>query len=115
MRRLMLHLSQTGLGEAIGVTFQQVQKYEKGANRISASRLQQTSHTLKVPIPFFFEGLPSHSIKGSRTSDAYPSYVSDFVMTSHGLSLIKSFMKIDNRKLRWAIVHLVEELAGLKG
>jgi transcriptional regulator with XRE-family HTH domain len=73
MRRLMLHVSQTGLGEAIGVTFQQVQKYERGANRISAGRLQQTSRILDVPIPFFFEGLPNHSKKGSRTSDVHPS------------------------------------------
>ncbi len=61
MRRLMLDLSQTRLADALGVTFQQVQKYEKGVNRISASRLQQMSQTLQVPIPFFFEGLPSPS------------------------------------------------------
>ena len=61
MRRLMLDISQTDLAAAVGVTFQQVQKYEKGKNRISASRLQQISSVLQVPISFFFEGLPSHS------------------------------------------------------
>ena len=59
MRRLMLDLSQTQLADALGITFQQVQKYEKGVNRISASRLQHISHILQAPIPFFFEGLPS--------------------------------------------------------
>ena len=59
MRRMMLNMSQSGLGDALGITFQQVQKYEKGTNRISASRLQQVCHILQVPIPFFFEGAPA--------------------------------------------------------
>ena len=59
MRRIMLGMSQTKLGDAFGLTFQQVQKYEKGTNRISASRLQQCANTLQVPVAFFFEGAPS--------------------------------------------------------
>src|SRR5262252_3005385 len=59
MRRLMLAMSQEKLGDALGLTFQQVQKYEKGANRIGASRLEQISHILQVPIEFFFEGAPN--------------------------------------------------------
>ena len=58
MRRLMLDMSQTQLGDALGITFQQIQKYEKGANRISASRLQHISQILQVPVPFFFDGAP---------------------------------------------------------
>ena len=61
MRRKMLAMSQTKLGDALGVTFQQVQKYEKGTNRIGASRLQQMSHILQVPVVFFFEGAPNAS------------------------------------------------------
>ena len=59
MRRMMLSMSQEKLGDALGLTFQQVQKYEKGANRIGASRLQQISHILQVPVSFFFEGAPN--------------------------------------------------------
>ncbi len=104
---MMLGLSQTQLGDALSVTFQQVQKYEKGANRISASRLQQASRVLEIPIAFFFEGLPD------VTSGALPSpaYVSDFLATSDGLSLVKSFMSINDAKLRRCIVALVVHLA----
>ena len=112
MRRLMLDLSQTDLADAIGVSFQQVQKYEKGANRISASRLQQIANVVQVPIPFFFEGLPNHSVKAKGTIDASLSHVSNFLATSEGLSLIKAFMKIKDSKLRRSIVHLVDEIAG---
>ena len=108
----LLDLSQTQLADALGLTFQQLQKYEKGVNRISASRLQHISHILQVPISFFFEGLPSTS-QGSKknTTAPFPTYVSDLVATSEGLSLIKAFMDIKRAGLRRSIVHLVEELA----
>jgi transcriptional regulator with XRE-family HTH domain len=64
MRRMMLGMSQEKLGDALGLTFQQVQKYEKGTNRIGASRLQQISHILQVPVAFFFEGAPSAQVVG---------------------------------------------------
>jgi transcriptional regulator with XRE-family HTH domain len=113
MRRLMLDLSQTDIADALGLTFQQVQKYEKGSNRISASRLQHLSQILQVPVPFFFEGAPTAS--GARPSasaddDHSPSYVADFLATSDGLSLVKAFMSIEDAKLRRAIVRLVEEI-----
>lgn len=73
MRRLMLDLSQTALADALGLTFQQVQKYEKGKNRISASRLQRISDVLQVPIPFFFEGLPVPSNKPAKKDGTFPS------------------------------------------
>jgi len=113
MRRMMLGMSQEKLGNALDLTFQQVQKYEKGANRIGASRLQQISHILQVPVAFFFEGAPH--IPGqtpSGMSDApSPAYVSDFLATSDGLSLTKAFMRIKNAKLRRRIVDLVEQIA----
>lgn len=112
MRRLMLHMSQERLADQLGLTFQQVQKYEKGTNRIGASRLQQISNILQVPVSFFFEGapnMPGHSGMGDAPS---PAYVSDFLATSDGLSLTKSFMRIKSGKLRRRIVELVEQIAG---
>ena len=112
MRRLMLDMSQTDLAEAIGLTFQQVQKYEKGTNRISASRLQQISHVMEVPIPFFFEGAPNATKTSKQTAgSASLTYVSDFLATSDGLKLIKAFMSIKDRKLQHSIVALVEQIA----
>lgn len=115
MRRMMLGMSQEKLGDALGLTFQQVQKYEKGTNRIGASRLQQIAHILQVPVSFFFEGAP-HAPGVPATpgmSEApSPAYVSDFLATSDGLSLTKSFMRIKNSKLRRRIVDLVEQIAG---
>src|ERR1700751_5539195 len=83
MRRMMLSMSQEKLGGALGLTFQQVQKSEKGTNRIGASRLQQISHTLQVPVSFFFEGAPTlHPQQTSADGAAIapsPTYVSDFL------------------------------------
>ncbi len=114
MRRMMLSMSQEKLGDALGLTFQQVQKYEKGANRIGASRLQQIAHILQVPVAFFFEGAPNASVHGHYPggfSDApSPAYVSDFLATSDGLALTKAFMRIKDSKLRRRIVDLVEQI-----
>lgn len=113
MRRMMLGMSQEKLGEALGLTFQQVQKYEKGTNRIGASRLQQMSTILQVPVSFFFEGGPSAGEPGSGLSEApSPAYVSDFLATSDGLALTKAFMRIRDAKLRRKIVDLVQQIAG---
>jgi transcriptional regulator with XRE-family HTH domain len=112
MRRLVLDMSQTDIADALGLTFQQVQKYEKGTNRIGASRLQHISQVLQVPVPFFFEGAPAVSgvRPGHGTANApSPSYMTDFLATSDGLSLAKAFMLIEDPKLRRAIVRLVEE------
>ena len=118
MRRMMLSMSQEKLGGALGLTFQQVQKYEKGTNRIGASRLQQISHILQVPVAFFFEGAPTfHPLnEGDGMGEApSPTYVSDFLATSDGLALTKAFMEIKEPKLRRRIVDLVEEIAGREG
>lgn len=111
-RRIMLGMSQEYLGDALGVAFQQVQKYEKGANRISASRLQQIAHILKVPITFFFEGAPSPSSSSQATDHvATPAYLTEFLATKDGLMLCNAFMQISDAKLRRAIVHLVSTIA----
>src|SRR6267143_2032754 len=113
MRRMMLSMSQEKLGDALGLTFQQVQKYEKGTNRIGASRLQQISHILQVPVSFFFEGAPNLHGRSEVAGDApSPAYVSDFLATSDGLALTKAFMRIKDNKLRRRIVDLVEQIAG---
>ena len=110
MRRMMLGMSQSTLANGLDLTFQQVQKYEKGTNRISASRLQHISQILQLPVTFFFEGTPGQS----KAKDDAPSlaYVTDFLATRNGLALTKAFMKIKDAKLRRNIVNLVKDLAG---
>jgi transcriptional regulator with XRE-family HTH domain len=114
MRRMMLGMSQEKLGDALGLTFQQVQKYEKGTNRIGASRLQQISDILQVPVSFFFEGAPSVPGApvpvGGMAEPPSPAYVSDFLATSDGLALTKAFVQIKDGRLRRRIVDLVEAM-----
>jgi len=113
MRRMMLSMSQEKLGDSLGLTFQQVQKYEKGTNRIGASRLQQISNILQVPVSFFFEGAPDgQGATGGFGEAPSPAYVSDFLATSDGLALTRAFMRIEDPKLRRKIVDLVEQIAG---
>jgi transcriptional regulator with XRE-family HTH domain len=116
MRRIMLGMSQEKLGEALGLTFQQVQKYEKGTNRVGASRIQQISEILQVPVSFLFEGGPS----GTTSTDGFsegtsPAYVSDFLATSEGLALTRAFTRISDAKLRRSIVDMVEQIAAREG
>ena len=108
---MMLGMSQTKLGDGLGLTFQQVQKYEKGTNRMGASRLQHISHILQVPVTFFFEGAPQlpGQTKGNGNARS-PAYVSEFLTTSDGLALTKAFMRIKEQRLRRRIVDLVEEI-----
>jgi transcriptional regulator with XRE-family HTH domain len=111
----MLAMSQEKLGAALGLTFQQVQKYERGANRIGASRLQQMSNILQVPVEFFFEGAPNASAPhGSNGSTLSMAEINDFISDSDGLllRLIGAFMRIDNAALRRRIVMLVQEIDG---
>ena len=113
MRRIEVNMAQQILGSHIGLTFQQIQKYEKGTNRIGASRLQQIALILQVPVSFFFEGAPPPPGKLSGLGEApSPAYVTDFLATTDGLTLTKAFMRIKNGKLRRRIVELVEEMAG---
>jgi len=113
MRRMMLGMSQEKLGDALDLTFQQVQKYEKGTNRIGASRLQKISHILQVRVAFFFAGAPSVAGRPLGPTDApSPAYVSDFLASSEGLALTKAFMHIKDPKIRRRIVDLVEAIVG---
>jgi transcriptional regulator with XRE-family HTH domain len=107
MRRMMVGMSQEKLGDALGLTFQQVQKYEKGINRISASRLQHLTQILEVPIPFFFDGAPESK---KNVTDLVPDYVTNFLAMREGLELVTAFSHIQNRHVRRAIVELVEQI-----
>jgi transcriptional regulator with XRE-family HTH domain len=112
MRRMILGMNQTALGDALGLTFQQVQKYEKGTNRIGASRLQHIAQILKVPVSFFFDGAPEVPGQAVGMNDTpFPAYVSDLLGTSDGLALSKAFTRIKDGKLRRRIVDVVEEIA----
>jgi transcriptional regulator with XRE-family HTH domain len=113
MRRMMLGMSQEKLGEAFGLTFQQVQKYEKGVNRMGSSRLQHAAEILQVSVPFFFEGAPGgHELSETAPS---PAYVNEFVSSEDGLRLIKAFMRIPGPAVRHRIVNLVQEIAAANG
>ena len=113
MRRMMIGMSQEKLGENLGITFQQIQKYEKGTNRIGASRLQQISIVLGVPVAFFFEGAPTVGPEQDGLAEApSPAYVADFLATSDGLNLTRNFMRIQDPKVRRRIVDLVVAIAG---
>jgi transcriptional regulator with XRE-family HTH domain len=108
----MLDMSQEKLAGQLGLTFQQVQKYEKGTNRVSASRLQQLSHILSVPISFFFENAPTPGSRSRGLVEASsPAYVDEFLASSDGLALVKAFMLIDNSALRRSIIRLVENIS----
>ena len=112
MRRIMLGMSQEKLGEALGLTFQQIQKYEKGTNRVGASRIQQISEILQVPVSFLFEGGPTSIAGGGGFGEGTsPTYVSDFLATSEGLALTRAFTRIADSRLRRSIVDLVEQIA----
>src|SRR4051812_36955445 len=112
MRRMMLSMSQEKLGDALGLTFQQVQKYVKGSNRIGASRLQQISIILQVPVSFFFEGAPAPPPLNGFAEAPAPDYATDLMSSSEGLALAKAFMRIPSVRVRRRIVDLVEEMAG---
>ncbi|MBW3097650.1 helix-turn-helix domain-containing protein [Pseudohoeflea coraliihabitans] len=113
LRRTMLGMSQEKLGEALGITFQQIQKYEKGTNRVGASRLQNISTILNVPVSFFFEDAPSDvgTAQGGMAEANSSNYVVDFLSSSEGLQLNRAFVKIGDPKVRRKIVDLVKVLA----
>ena len=112
LRRTMVSMSQEKLGDALGITFQQIQKYEKGANRIGASRLQQISRVLSTPVAFFFEDAPGSSDdEGGFAESNSTNYVVDFLSSSEGLQLNRAFVKIENPKVRRKLVDLAKALA----
>ena len=113
MRRNMLGMSQEKLGESLGVTFQQVQKYEKGTNRVGASRLQTIASTLEVPAAFFFENAPTEDSgsPGGFAEGASPDPMMEFYSSQEGVQLNRAFVKINDPKVRRRILDLVKSLA----
>lgn len=111
LRRTMLGMSQEKLGESLGITFQQIQKYEKGSNRVGASRLQRISEVLNVPVSYFFDDLAGAGTgsPGLREPSG-PDYVVDFLSTAEGLQLNRAFVKITDPKVRRRIIDLVRSL-----
>lgn len=116
-RRMLLGMSQERLAEQLGLTFQQIQKYEKGINRIGASRLYDLSQILGVPIQFFYEEAPgtvdsSHADHGSGSERPSESYIVEFLSSRDGLELNRAFVRIADSKVRRAIIELTRSLAG---
>jgi transcriptional regulator with XRE-family HTH domain len=114
MRRMLIGMSQEKLGEQLGLTFQQVQKYEKGSNRISASRLYRMGEVLGVPVQFFYEELPEIK-EGSAagvTAGAGEAAIMEFLASSEGLQLNKAFSAIADGQVRRKLVELVRVLSG---
>lgn len=110
LRRLTGY-SQTKLGELLGITFQQIQKYEKGVNRISASRLQHIANIFQVPVSHFFEGAPAFSSSAADSAPKTPPpEVADLLATRDGVRLAKAFASIRSIKTRRRIVALTEAM-----
>ena len=118
LRRMLLGMSQERLGESMGLTFQQVQKYEKGVNRIGASRLFQISKILDVPIQFFFEEAPhigdGTPARGMAEADS-ETFILEFLNSREGLELNRAFVKIADPKVRKSVVDLVRALSASSG
>jgi transcriptional regulator with XRE-family HTH domain len=109
----MLGMSQEKLGEHLGITFQQIQKYEKGTNRIGASRLQHIARVLTVPVAFFFEDAPGGEPQaGGMAEQQSATYVVDFLSSSEGIRLNKAFVRIKDARLRRKIIDLVRAMSG---
>jgi len=112
MRRRMQGVSQERLAESLGLTFQQVQKYERGANRVSASKLYEIASTLHSPVAYFFDGLDDPTGGGSvRESASDEQTVHAFLMTSEGLELARCFTRLPRGRVRRRLLELVRALA----
>ncbi len=114
LRRNMLGMSQEKLGESLGITFQQIQKYEKGTNRVGASRLQAIASILDVPVSFFFEDAPGgqSGSAGGLNEDSSTSFVVDFLNSAEGIQLNRAFARISNPAIRRKMIDLVKAIAG---
>lgn len=110
MRRNILGMSQEKLGEHLGITFQQIQKYEKGTNRVGASRLQAIASILEVPPSFFFDGAPGG--QEGLMEESQSTYMVDFLSSTEGIQLNCAFARIEDPKVRRKVIDLVRALAG---
>jgi transcriptional regulator with XRE-family HTH domain len=113
MRRQLINMSQERLGELLGITFQQVQKYEKGTNRISASRIFYAAKTLGVPVQFFFDGLPGVDADGGLNDSAGDEFAAS-MMTPEGVQLAKVFKDAHTPTTRKLIVSLARMIIDSK-
>ena len=111
MQRMAIAMSQEKLGDACGITFQQIQKYEKGTNRMGASRLHQIARILQVPVEFFYKGVPSGPDSGKPLADTSSRLMTEFLGTSDGLELVRAFMAVKDAKVRRRIVNLTRAAA----
>jgi len=111
MRRRTLGVSQEKLAEDLGLTFQQVQKYERGANRVSASKLYEIARSLSAPVSFFFDGLTDPQAGPGGSDAAVDNFVHDFLMTNEGVELASIFPKIKRAKVRRRLLDLVRTMA----
>ncbi|APO71096.1 helix-turn-helix domain-containing protein [Rhizobium mongolense] len=114
MQRRVLGMSQSALAERVSVTFQQVQKYEKGSNRVGASRLQGIADCLNVPVSFFFEGMAGADESESGLVKGMDD-LTGFISTAEGLALNRAFLAVKDARIRQKIVGLVKSLASLEG
>lgn len=121
LRRTLLGLSQEKLGDSLGLTFQQVQKYERGANRIGASRLFDLSRVLDVPVSFFFDDMPKDAAGGRPSSSAEISYASedgmdeDPMVRRETLDLVRAYYEIEDTQVRKRVFELAKSLSGIAG
>jgi len=115
LRRQVLKMSQERLGDSLGVTFQQVQKYERGANRVGASRLWKMSQVLSVPVNFFFEGLGDEIPIDGFAEDEQRPIVYDFINSHDGVALAMAVSKIKSKPVRRRILELARSLAETEG
>lgn len=114
MRRMLVGMSQEKLGEQLNLTFQQVQKYEKGANRIGASRLYQIARALEVPVDYFYDGLQLDDDDGGQAGFSEGnsgSFDLDMLSTSEGIQLNSAFFSIRDAEVRKRMLDLVKALA----
>jgi transcriptional regulator with XRE-family HTH domain len=110
-RRRALGISQDKLAEALGLTFQQVQKYERGANRVSASKLYQVARALHAPIPYFFDGLPDPARATSVAEDQAAAFVHEMPLTPEEREFASWLSRIESRRVRKRLLELVRTLA----
>ena len=115
LQRLTMKLSQSVLGEKLGVTFQQVQKYERGTNRVSASRLWRMAEILGVPVEFFFHGIKDQAESGGFAEGAETPIVYDFINSTDGVQLASAYSRISDPKIRRQVLQLVRALGGESG
>ncbi len=115
LRRMLIGMSQERLGELLGLTFQQVQKYEKGINRIGAGRLFEVAGILGVPVSFFYEDADTNGPSGGFSEAGEPPPVMEFLASGEGLQLSLAFMRIKDPKVRRRILDLVRSLSDGNG